>query len=280
LKESKLPTVIIPIHNARRELEACLDSLHRHTPVQSEVLLLDDASDDPQVQPLLRRWLGRAGPSWSLELLPHNRGFVDTVNMGMKMTRGNVVLLNSDTIVTPGWLEGLQRCLASDSRIATATPWTNNGEIASIPEFCHASPVPADADAIAAVIAAAGRPAYPEIPTAVGFCMAISRAAIDALGLFDQALFGLGYGEENDFSMRARRAGMRNVLCDDVYVAHVGGRSFAPRNIRPDEAAMKKLLSRHPGYLQLIRQFISADPLASRRNELLAALRNAGIEIG
>ena len=100
------------------------------------------------------------------------------------------------------------------------------------------------------------------------------------LGLFDQELFGLGYGEENDFSMRARKAGMRNVLCDDVYVAHVGGRSFAPRNLRPDEAAMKKLLSRHPDYLRLIDAFIAADPLSGRRNELLAALRNAGVEIG
>lgn len=280
MQESKLPTVIIPIHNARQELDACLDSLHRNTPPQAEVLLLDDASDDPQVQPLLRRWLGRSGPSWSLELLTANRGFVGTVNLGMKMTRGNVVLLNSDTVLTPGWLEGLRRCLASDSRIATATPWTNNGEIVSIPGFCQANPVPADVDAAAAVIAAAGQPAYPEIPTAVGFCMAISRRAIDSLGLFDQTLFGLGYGEENDFSMRARQAGMRNVLCDDVYVAHVGGCSFAPRNMRPDDAAMEKLLSRHPGYLQLIHQFISADPLAKRRNELLAALRNAGIEIG
>jgi GT2 family glycosyltransferase len=110
--------------------------------------------------------------------------------------------------------------------------------------------------------------------------MAISRAAIDALGLFDQELFGLGYGEENDFSMRARHAGMRNVLCDDVYVAHVGGRSFAPRNLRPDASAMQKLLSRHPDYLQLIEDFIAADPLAGRRNELISALRHGGIEIG
>jgi GT2 family glycosyltransferase len=198
----------------------------------------------------------------------------------MEMTRGNVVLLNSDTILTPGWLIGLQRCLAADTGIATATPWTNNGEIASIPRFCHANPVPAQLDAVAAVIAATGQPRYPEIPTAVGFCMAISRSAIESLGLFNQALFGLGYGEENDFSMRARSAGMKNVLCDDVYVAHVGGRSFGPRNLQPDDAAMEKLLSLHPGYLQLIRQFISADPLAGRRNELMTALRNAGIEIG
>jgi GT2 family glycosyltransferase len=253
-------------------LAACLDSLFRNTPPESEVLLIDDASDDPAIQPLLRRWLGRAGAALRVELQTDNIGFVGTANRGMRMTRGDVVLLNSDTLPTPGWLQGLQRCLASDASIATATPWTNNGEIASLPLFCQANPLPADAEAVARVIGAAGRPVYPEIPTAVGFCMAISRTAIDTLGLFDQDLFGLGYGEENDFSMRARKAGMKNVLCDDVYVAHVGGRSFSPRNLRPDDTAMKKLLSRHPEYLQLIEAFIAADPLAGRRQELVSAL--------
>lgn len=280
MKTSRLPTVIIPIHNAPEELEVCLASLKRTIPLESEVLLLDDASDDPRVQPLLHRWLGRAGPAWRLERQVRNLGFVGTVNRGMEMTQRHVVLLNSDTVLTPGWLEGMQRCLASDPLIATATPWTNNGEIASLPGFCRDNPLPADADAVARVIGTTGRPAYPDIPTAVGFCMAISRGAMESLGSFDQELFGMGYGEENDFSMRARAAGMRNVLCDDVYVAHVGGRSFAPKGLHPDDEAMSKVLSRHPGYLELIREFIDADPLAGRRQELLGALFHAGIQLG
>jgi GT2 family glycosyltransferase len=91
----------------------------------------------------------------------------------MEMTEGDVVLLNSDTLLTPGWLEGLQHCLASDTSIATATPWTNNGEIVSLPDFCRSNPLPANVDGVARVIAATGTPTYPEIPTAVGFCMAI-----------------------------------------------------------------------------------------------------------
>jgi GT2 family glycosyltransferase len=174
----------------------------------------------------------------------------------------------------------MHRCLVSDPSIATVTPWTNNGEIASLPGFCQDNPVPADVDAVARVIGTTGRPAYPDIPPAVGFCMAIARGALESLGSFDQELFGMGYGEENDFSMRARAAGMRNVLCDDVYIAHVGGRSFAPKGLRPDDAAMSKLLSRHPGYLELIREFIAADPLAGRRQELVGALLHAGIKLG
>ena len=274
------PTVIIPVHNAADELEACLASLYRTIPVGAGVLLLDDASDDPRVQPILQHWLDRAGPLWRGEKQSRNLGFVGTVNRGMEMTRGNVVLLNSDTLLTPGWLQGLQRCLASDAAFATATPWTNHGEIASFPIFCQANPLPADINALARVIASTGAARYPEIPTAVGFCMAISRAAIETLGPFDQELFGLGYGEENDFSMRARNTGMKNVLCDDVYVGHVGGRSFAPRGLAPGETSMRSLLSRHPAYLELVSEFIAADPLAGRRGELSAALVRAGIELG
>jgi GT2 family glycosyltransferase len=110
--------------------------------------------------------------------------------------------------------------------------------------------------------------------------MAIARSAIDRIGMFDQALFGRGYGEENDFSVRAREAGFRNVLCDDVYVAHLGGRSFGPAGLKPDEASMRRLLSRHPHYLRQVQEFIETDPLASRRSELLDALQRAGVALG
>ena len=273
----RLPTIIIPIHNAPDELNACLASLHRNTPPEAEVLLLDDASDDPFIRPMLRHWLGEAGPTWRLEVLARNIGFVGTVNHGMEMTPGDVVLLNSDTVLTAGWLQGLHHCLASDAAIATVTPWTNNGEIVSLPAFCRFNPLPVNLDEVARIIAATGSADYPEIPTAVGFCMAISRAAINQLGLFDQELFGLGYGEENDFCMRARKAGWKNVLCDNVYVGHVGGSSFAPRGLGPDADSMKKLLSRHPEYLELIQGFIAADPLSSRRKELTTALHRAGV---
>ena len=272
-----LPSVIIPVHNAPAELDCCLESVYETVPAGAEVIIIDDASTDAEVSNVLRRWQQRAGPSWRFRFQQRNLGFVGTVNRGMEMTRRDAVLLNSDTETTTGWLEGLQRCLASDPLIATATPWSNNGEIVSIPCFCAANPSPRNLDAVARVIACTGTANYPELPTAVGFCMAVSRHALDTLGLFDEETFGLGYGEENDFSMRAQQACLRNVLCDDVYVAHLGGRSFGPLGLKPDESSMRKLLSRHPEYLQLVEAFISSDPLAQRREELIQALKSAGL---
>jgi len=277
LTSPSLPTVIVPVHNAPDELDRCLASVLATLPSGAEVIVIDDASTDAEVSNVLHRWRQRAGPSWRFHFQQQNQGFVTTANWGMEMTRRDVVLLNSDTETTPGWLEGLQRCLASDPSIATATPWTNNGEIVSIPQFCSANPAPRDPDAVARVIAETGGGNYPELPTAVGFCMAISRHALDAIGLFDEETFGRGYGEENDFSMRARRAGLRNVLCDDVYVVHLGGRSFGPLGLKPDESSMQRLLSRHPRYMQQVEAFIGSDPLKERREELIQALTAAGL---
>ena len=272
--------VVIPVYNAAQELEGCLASVYSTVPGDTEVVVIDDASTDPSIAAVLRRWQEKTPATWKFHAVDENRGFVATANAGMNLTRKNVVLLNSDTEVTPGWLQGLARCLLSDSSIATATPWTNNGEIASIPLFCQANPVPANAPAVADLISRTGSGVYPELPTAVGFCMAISRSAIDRIGVFDEELFGRGYGEENDFSMRAVQAGMRNVLCDDVYVVHLGGRSFGPTGLKPDESSMQRLLGRHPDYLRQVQEFIAADPLAPRRATILDAWRLAGIPMG
>ncbi len=273
-----LPQVVVPVFNAVPLVRACLAALDQACP-DAEVLLIDDASTDAEVLPLLEQWVG-GRPMRRLVRQPRNRGFVETANLGLRLTDRDVVLLNSDTEVTGGWLEALGRCLASDPAIATATPWTNNGEIASLPDLCRAAPPPPDREAVARVIAAAGPARYPELPTAVGFCMALARGAIRRVGLFDAETFGHGYGEENDFSVRAAAAGLRNVLCDDAYVVHHGGGSFGPLGVHPDAASMRRLAARHPDYEATVAAFIAADPLAARRAELGGALAQAGVDLG
>jgi GT2 family glycosyltransferase len=116
------------------------------------------------------------------------------------------------------------------------------------------------------------------MPTAVGFCMAISLRAISRIGLFDEATFGRGYGEENDFCQRAEKAGMRNVLCDDAYVVHHGGASFGPLGLKPDQNSMNRLLARHPDYMRKVSEFIETDPLKVRRQQILDCLeRNSAV---
>jgi len=272
-----LPLVIVPVFNAFELLEACLDSISRTVPPDTRVLLIDDASTDVRVQPLLQSWVSQAQPARRLLTNKVNKGFVVTANLGMQSAGSDVVLLNSDTEVTDGWLGNLAGCLESDAAIATATPWSNNGEIVSIPGFCASNPVPANPDILATLIKSCGQPTYPDMPTAVGFCMAISLRAIRLIGLFDEVTFGRGYGEENDFCQRAEQAGMRNVLCDDTYVIHHGGASFGPLGLKPDEKSMQRLLDKHPEYLNKVTGFIKSDPLAPRRRQILDCLERMGV---
>lgn len=262
-------TVVVPVFNAPAPLRRCLAALRATVARRQRVVIIDDASDDPEVD----RTLAGLPAEWEVVSNRRNLGFVATANRGFELAgTDDVVLLNSDTVPAGEWLARLRACLDADDAIASATPFTNNGEIASLPAFCRASPVPDDPEAWARACRAAGPPGYPDIPTAVGFCMALRRAAIDQVGGFDEAAFGRGYGEENDWCMRTRVAGWRHVLCDDAFVAHEGNASFGPLGLAPGGRAMETLVARHPDYLEHVRSFIESDPLAPLRERILACL--------
>lgn len=252
--------VIIPIYNAHDDLVRCIDSVLRCTDGDYRLLLINDASPDDRIAPLLDR-LEAQQPRIRVVTNLHNLGFIGTVNRGFGETVGDVVLLNSDTIVTHGWLSKMLACAASDPRIATITPFSNNAEICSYPEMCGNHPwvVGDDPELPNRALEQASRRDYPDLPTAVGFCMYIRRAALEVVGKFDER-YGLGYGEENEFCRRLVTAGFRNVLLDDTFVAHVGNRSFDAKKAALVEANSRLLISRFPDYPKLVRNFIAADP--------------------
>lgn len=263
-----MTAVVVPVFNAAAPTRRCLQALaatlsDRPVPI----IVIDDASTDPAVAPLL----AELPSEWVVVRNEQNLGFVATANLGMALAgRADVILLNSDTQVSAGWLEAMLDCAASDAGIASITPLTNHGEIASVPEFCRPNRWPNDPDRWARAARESGPATYPDIPTAVGFCMYLRRAAIDEIGGFDELAFGRGYGEENDWCCRASAAGWRHVLCDHAFVAHEGGASFGPLGLKPGGEAMDTLLARHPDYMARVRAFIEADPFAARRRQIAA----------
>lgn len=263
-------TVIVPAFGAAAAVERCLDSIVSHTNHDARVFLADDASPGNPYHQLVERIRDAKRTGFVFARRANNLGFVGNVNCAMTETAGDVVLLNSDTVVTPGWLDRLTEAFASDPRIATATPWSNNAEICSVPDFCRSNPVPEDAAVWAEAALLAGPPSYPDLPTGVGFCMAIRRAAWDQVGGFDQATFGRGYGEENDFCLRVAGHGWRNVLCDNAFVAHQGGVSFSAEGLAPGGENLARLVARYPDYNRRVAEFIMADPLRARREAVVA----------
>ena len=268
--------IIVPVYNAADDLRRCVDSVLLHTGGNYRLLLIDDASPDPAIGAYLEEIQSRALPRVHCVSNEDNVGFTLTANRGMSSARAgaDVVLLNSDTIVTRGWLDKLVRCAQSDACIGTITPFSNNAEICSLPRFCENNPWPPErgTEPMVRALEQAAAPSYPELPTGVGFCLYIRRALIDSIGVFDP-IFGLGYGEENDFCMRAARAGFRNVLCDDAFVVHLGGSSFGAKRGDLAQRNMAILLQRHPEYLELVGAYIAADPLRPLRELALAHYR-------
>jgi GT2 family glycosyltransferase/glycosyltransferase involved in cell wall biosynthesis len=269
--------IVVPVYNAPDDVRRCVASVLTHTTGGFRLVLIDDASPDPGIARLFDELV--QGGDARLELLRNERnlGFTGTANRGMARSRADVVLLNSDTIVTRGWLAALRRCAASDPRIGTVTPFSNNAEICSFPRFCENNVWRTDDDAerIRSALECMAVPTYPDLPTGVGFCMLIRRATIDAIGEFDLA-FGAGYGEENDFCLRAAHAGWRNVLADDAFVVHTGGRSFVGRKGELARRNLPVLLQRHPHYEAMVRDYVAADPLRSLRDAALSRLARDG----
>ena len=258
--------IIVPIYNAFEDAVRCVESVRRHSSEECRIVLIDDCSPDQRIAGLFTELAAEADERIVLLRNPSNLGFVGTANRGMALGKHDVVLLNSDTIVTARWAEKLRRCAGSDRTIGTITPFSNNAEICSFPLFCQNNSLDGvDIEAVNQAMEAAAAPVYPDIPTAVGFCMYIRRELLDRIGLFDAETFGLGYGEENDFCMRALKAGYRNVLCEDTFVAHVGSRSFSEKTEALKAKNSQLLFAKHPEYLGLVQQFIAQDPLATLR---------------
>ncbi len=265
--------VVVPVYNAPADVRACVSSVLAHLRPDVRVVLIDDASPDPGIAEYFAELERLAHPQLVLLRNENNIGFTGTSNRGMQLSRADVVLLNSDTIVTEGWLDALLHCAATDATIGTITPFSNNAEICSLPRFCEDNgwPVGRDPEPMRAAIAAAAVATYPDLPTGVGYCLYLRRAMLDAIGIFDP-VFGLGYGEENDLCLRAARAGWRNVLADNAFVVHAGERSFTGQKALLGERNMALLLDRHPHYLDMVRAYIAEDPVRPLREAVAARL--------
>ncbi|CAI06989.1 probable glycosyl transferase [Aromatoleum aromaticum EbN1] len=262
--------VIVPVFRGAEETRRCLESvLGCSARARFELIVVDDCSPEPEVVALVDA-LAATG---RIHLLRNesNRGFVGSVNRAMALhPERDVVLLNSDTEVANDWLDRLRGAAYSATDIGTVTPFSNNGTICSYPFEDWGGEVPGTLGlaALDRLVADALAGEHPELPTGVGFCLYIRRACLDAVGLFDEARFGRGYGEESDFCMRAQALGWRSVLAADVFVLHAGSVSFGDERIERVREAEPVIAVLHPDYARNVAAFLLADPLRFLRQRI------------
>lgn len=225
--------IVICVHNALADVQRCLAAVERHTAQPYALILVDDGSDAAARDYLAD--FARSHPQTTLIRNDVAAGYTVAANQGMRRSRADfVLLLNSDTVATPGWLDQLIACAESDPQIGMVGPLSNTASWQSVPDIALGAdwaenPLPAgvDLDEWAAQLSAASARLYPSMPLLNGFCLLIRRALIDEIGLFDEETFGAGYGEENDYALRARAAGWTLALADDTYIFHAQSRSYS-----------------------------------------------------
>jgi GT2 family glycosyltransferase len=263
--------ILIPVFNGVEATSRCLESLQT-TKIRAphRVLIVNDASTNSKVAPMLDQFSRDCAKHGATNVqVRHNaanRGFTWNVNQAIASLLANehLLLLNSDTIVTDGWLDEMIATAESDPKIGTVTPFSNNATICSLPDFSREWPVPsADERTRIAQTLIANRVDAIDLPTAIGFCMLMTRACLEAVGKFDVWNFPRGYGEENDF---------RNVLCPNAFVAHEGSQSFSDEKHALMREGGERLLSLYPEYNRIVAEWISRDPVKARREEIIRTL--------
>jgi GT2 family glycosyltransferase/glycosyltransferase involved in cell wall biosynthesis len=265
--------IVVPIHNAASDVERCLESIFANTRGAFLLILIDDASSDPSIADLLEAAVKR--PNVRAYRNDNNLGFTRTANLGIGLAgRRDVILLNSDTIVGPGWAQGLLIAAHSQAGIATATALSNAAGVFSVPEIGYNEiPTWLTVEGYSRLVRQVSAALLPAVPTGNGFCMYIRRDALDRIGQFDEAAFPRGYGEENDFCMRADRQGLLNIVDDRTFVFHRRAASFGDEKTKLLADGRLILDQRYTDYDGLIRQFESDPDFRTLRWRVRHALR-------
>jgi len=252
-RHDKPVDIVVCVHNALDDVARCLESVARHTFPPYRLIIVDDGSEAPTREYLENFVLGQPAT-----LIRHDeaKGYTLAANVGMRASTAEyLVLLNSDTVVSPFWLDRLVECAESDLRIGAVGPVSNTASWQSVPRIFDADGDWADnalpegwtvAD-FAEQLAQSSSRVFPQVGFLNGFCMLITRRMRDQLGLFDEETFARGYGEENDYCLRAVAAGWRLAIADDAYVFHAQSKSYShERRQALVEAAGKALEAKHP----------------------------------
>jgi GT2 family glycosyltransferase len=252
--------VIVCVHNALDDVRLCLASVAATLLTHHRVIIVDDGSE-PETAAFLASFAA-ARPGTLLRRHEMAEGYTRAANAGLRMSDADViVLLNSDTIVAGDWVLKLADALYSMPGIGIVGPLSNAGAMQSVPSNQNRNGLTAiNPLAPGEDVASMDRrceawtrgAALPLGDIINGFCYAIRRAVIERIGLFDEVTFPKGYGEEDDFSLRAADAGFLLAVATHTFVFHAKNKSYGAAARSPlSRAGARNLARRHPGRMAM-----------------------------
>lgn len=223
LKTYSKVSIIIVSYNNLEYNKLCMDSIMSKTEyLNYEVIIVDNHSVDGSREYF--KQLGDNFPFIKVILNDENHGFARANNQGITLASGDyLVLLNNDTVVTKGWLSRLVWYLEKFPQIGLIGPVTNQcGNEARI-DVSYVDL--ADMDHFAWCYTRDHESEFFDIRMLALFCSAMRRKTLDEVGMLDER-FGIGMFEDDDFSLRIKRAGYRVVCAEDIFIHHHGQGAF------------------------------------------------------
>jgi hypothetical protein len=251
-------SVVIVSFNARADLERCLESL-REAPSDAphEIIVVDNASGDGSAE------AARRFADVQVIANPSNVGFAAANNIGIRASRGDLLLLlNSDTVVPPGAIDRLAAALATDETVAVVGPrLVDGGGRAELSFGRMISPLNEWRQKRlgrdrAAVERLTRERSWPDWVS--GACLLVRRTDAEAVGLLDERFFM--YTEDVDFCASIRARGRRVLFTPEVEIVHLRGRSAAAAPVATNEAYRRSQLAfyrkHHPLWAPVVALYL------------------------
>jgi GT2 family glycosyltransferase len=252
LQRDRAVDVIICVHNAFEHVRPCLDSVLKTLGNRHRLIVIDDASDE-----ITGNYLSNLrSPQLCVHRNAKRQGYTKSANIGLRLSRADfVILLNSDCLVTQNWIEKLCDAVYSRDGAGIVGPMSSAASYQSIPNIRSTVMQTATND-LPPNMSVQELDLWcetwtkgwvmPQVPLVHGFCFGIRRMVMDRIGLFDERLFGDGFGEEDDYCLRASDAGFGLLVATHTYIFHAKTKSYslAARHALA-QAAERKVRERH-----------------------------------
>ncbi|WP_149535747.1 glycosyltransferase family 2 protein [Siccirubricoccus phaeus] len=274
--------IVVPAYNGDSVVVECLKSIQRETTTPFQAVIINDGSRK-HTREMLRTFVA-SDPRFIILDRTFNKGYTKSINEAVKATSAEwVVILNSDTVVSHGWLAKMHDAAMSDPDAGMVGPLSNAATWQSIPNVKEPNGTwsknefiePDDVPRVQSVLSEISERGYPSLPLLNGFCTLIHREVFRRCGLYDEDAFPIGYGEETDLCLRATKAGFKLLLADDCFVYHRKSVTFGTKGRKPlSRAGSMELMNKHVGTsTAALEQIMQDNPTLTRVRSQLADLR-------
>lgn len=232
-------SIVMPVLNNLTYTVQAIHSIEKHTE-DFELIVVDGGSTDGTWD-----WIA-ADRSLDYPLIPislkDNPGFPSQVNAGLKIARGDfLIILNNDTIVTPQWAELLATAItegaekAAVSRIGMAGPLSNS--VAGRQAYVQAQYSLENLDDWARSHATDNEGQVFLTGFLSGFCLMMSRECFHDVGLMNEAFNPGGFGD-NALILAAEANGWRAVIAPAAFVHHFGSKTVTQPQFKHMEGGL------------------------------------------